>query len=259
MNSVESNCCKKTNVISSKFLKWAKCLGYNREVEAFCWCHLFIVVNWCDLCLLFIQTWLKLVTGLSWLYEIGYLQSSFSMFIHRLQLLFKFSLTMLYINLHLLVHSTKLSSSPFKRFLSLSNNSPPQLQEEESPDNGELRRADSSPTPLKRDRSFSEHDLALLRGEMLPSLSESTQLDGVIRLRGERTQSRPPPNYRGQCENVKIKNVHITCKISSYLQCTSFRSKMLVVKFILTIPAPQFPQVILIIVGGFWLFDSVNL
>uniref|UniRef100_A0A3Q4B7Y1 KIND domain-containing protein n=1 Tax=Mola mola TaxID=94237 RepID=A0A3Q4B7Y1_MOLML len=70
------------------------------------------------------------------------------------------------------------------------------FEEEESPDNGELRRADSSPTPLKRDRSFSEHDLALLRGEMLPSLSESTQLDGVIRLRGERTQSRPPPNYR---------------------------------------------------------------
>lgn len=77
------------------------------------------------------------------------------------------------------------------------------LQEEESPENGELRRAESSPTPLKRDRSFSEHDLALLRGEMLPSFSESAQLDGAVRLRGERPRSRtlsgarPPPNYRG--------------------------------------------------------------
>lgn len=58
--------------------------------------------------------------------------------------------------------------------------------------------------PLKRDRSFSEHDLALLRGEMLPSLSESAQLDGVVRLRGERprsytlTGSGPPPSHRGQ-------------------------------------------------------------
>nr|XP_046251200.1 protein spire homolog 2 [Scatophagus argus] len=76
------------------------------------------------------------------------------------------------------------------------------FEEEESPENGELRRAESSPTPLKRDRSFSEHDLAMLRGEMLPSLSESAQLDGVVRLRGERPRSRtltgtrPPPIYR---------------------------------------------------------------
>ncbi|XP_028287887.1 protein spire homolog 2 [Parambassis ranga] len=75
-------------------------------------------------------------------------------------------------------------------------------EEEESPDNGELRRAESSPTPLKRDRSFSEHDLALLRSEMLPSLSESAQLDGAVRLRGERPRSRtltgtgPPPLHR---------------------------------------------------------------
>ncbi|GLD67111.1 protein spire homolog 2, partial [Lates japonicus] len=75
-------------------------------------------------------------------------------------------------------------------------------EEEESPDGGELKRAESSPTPLKRDRSFSEHDLALLRGEMLPSLSESAQLDGAVRLRGERARSRtltsggPPPYYR---------------------------------------------------------------
>uniref|UniRef100_A0A3B4TFN2 Spire-type actin nucleation factor 2 n=1 Tax=Seriola dumerili TaxID=41447 RepID=A0A3B4TFN2_SERDU len=75
-------------------------------------------------------------------------------------------------------------------------------EEEESPDNGELRRAESSPMPLKRDRSFSEHDLALLRGEMLPSLSESVQLDGAVRLRGERPRSRtltssgPPPYHR---------------------------------------------------------------
>ncbi|XP_031141366.1 protein spire homolog 2 isoform X2 [Sander lucioperca] len=75
-------------------------------------------------------------------------------------------------------------------------------EEEESPDSGELRRAESSPTPLKRDRSFSEHDLALLRAEMLPSLSESAQLGGGVRLRGERPRSRtlsgagPPPNHR---------------------------------------------------------------
>ncbi|XP_054865295.1 protein spire homolog 2 [Amphiprion ocellaris] len=73
-------------------------------------------------------------------------------------------------------------------------------EEEESPDNGELRRTESSPTPLKRDRSFSEHDLAMLRGEMLPSLSESTQLGGTVRLRGERPRSRTltgaGPHYR---------------------------------------------------------------
>ncbi|XP_059191909.1 protein spire homolog 2 [Centropristis striata] len=75
-------------------------------------------------------------------------------------------------------------------------------EEEESPDNGDLRRAESSPTPLKRDRSFSEHDLALLRAEMLPSLSETAQLGGAVRLRGERPRSRtltgagPPPYHR---------------------------------------------------------------
>ncbi|XP_029951832.1 protein spire homolog 2-like [Salarias fasciatus] len=75
-------------------------------------------------------------------------------------------------------------------------------EEEESPDNGELRRTESSPMPLKRDRSFSEHDLALLRGEMLPSLSESAQLDGAVQLRSERPRSRtltgtgPPPHFR---------------------------------------------------------------
>ncbi|XP_074532976.1 protein spire homolog 2 [Halichoeres trimaculatus] len=75
-------------------------------------------------------------------------------------------------------------------------------EEEESPDSSELRRAESSPTPLKRDRSFSEHDLAMLRGDMLPSLSESAHLDGEVRLRGERPRSRtltgagPLPYYR---------------------------------------------------------------
>ncbi|KAM4618893.1 protein spire homolog 2 [Polymixia lowei] len=76
-------------------------------------------------------------------------------------------------------------------------------EEEESPDGGELlRRAESSPTPLKRDRSFSEHDLAELRGDMLPSLSESAQLGGAVRLRDGRPRSRtltgagPPPTHR---------------------------------------------------------------
>lgn len=99
-------------------------------------------------------------------------------------------------------HPSNFSSS------SLTPHPLPTLQEEESPDSGELRRAESSPTPLKRDRSFSEHDLALLRGEMLPSLSESAQLGRVVRLRGERPRSRtltgskPPLNYRGQYLNV---------------------------------------------------------
>lgn len=81
---------------------------------------------------------------------------------------------------------------------------PPAFQEEDSPDRGELRRAESSPTPLKRDRSFSEHDLALLRGGGSPSLAEPVQQDGTVRLRDERprsrtlTGSRPVPRYRGQ-------------------------------------------------------------
>lgn len=81
-------------------------------------------------------------------------------------------------------------------------------QEEDSPDNGEMRRAETSPTPLKRDRSFSEHDLALLHSEMLPSLSDSVQLGGGVRLRDERPRSRtlsssgPPPLHRGQCVSI---------------------------------------------------------
>ncbi|XP_072242915.1 protein spire homolog 2 [Leuresthes tenuis] len=75
-------------------------------------------------------------------------------------------------------------------------------EEEESPDGGDLRRAESSPTPLKRDRSFSEHDLAFLRGEMLPSLSESARLGEAVRLRDARPRSRtltgagPPAHHR---------------------------------------------------------------
>ncbi|XP_008309606.1 protein spire homolog 2 [Cynoglossus semilaevis] len=75
-------------------------------------------------------------------------------------------------------------------------------EEDESPDSSERRRAESAPTPMKRDRSFSEHDLALFRGESPPSLSDSPQLDGAVRLRSERPRSRtmssagPPPYYR---------------------------------------------------------------
>ncbi|XP_013979794.1 protein spire homolog 2 [Salmo salar] len=74
------------------------------------------------------------------------------------------------------------------------------LEDEESP--GELCRAESFPTSMKRDRSFSEHDLAELRGEILPSLSESARLGGAVLWRGERPRSRtlsgagPPPTYR---------------------------------------------------------------
>ncbi|XP_068459475.1 protein spire homolog 2 [Clinocottus analis] len=56
-------------------------------------------------------------------------------------------------------------------------------EEEESPGSGELRRTESSPTPMKRDRSFSEHDLALLRAEAPPSLG------APVRLRGERPRA----------------------------------------------------------------------
>uniref|UniRef100_A0A3Q2WGQ2 Spire-type actin nucleation factor 2 n=1 Tax=Haplochromis burtoni TaxID=8153 RepID=A0A3Q2WGQ2_HAPBU len=68
----------------------------------------------------------------------------------------------------------------------------------------EMNISESSPIPLKRDRSFSEHDLAVLRGEMLPSLSESAQLSGVVKLRVDRPRSRTltsagaPPHHRGQ-------------------------------------------------------------
>lgn len=75
-------------------------------------------------------------------------------------------------------------------------------EEEDSPDNGEMRRTESSPIPLKRDRSFSEQDLAFLRGDILPSLSESAQLGESVRLRDVRPRSRtltgtgPPPHHR---------------------------------------------------------------
>ncbi|XP_061101939.1 protein spire homolog 2 [Conger conger] len=76
------------------------------------------------------------------------------------------------------------------------------FEDEDSPDGSELRRTESSPTPLKRDRSFSEHDLAELRGALLPSLSESGQLGGAVARRPERPRSRtlggggPPPLHR---------------------------------------------------------------
>ncbi|XP_061775966.1 protein spire homolog 2 isoform X2 [Nerophis ophidion] len=75
-------------------------------------------------------------------------------------------------------------------------------EEEESPDTSELRRTESSPTPLKRDRSFSEHDLALLRSEILPSLSESGHFGDTVALNGGRPRSRTltgpelPPKQR---------------------------------------------------------------
>ncbi|XP_008410020.1 protein spire homolog 2 [Poecilia reticulata] len=75
-------------------------------------------------------------------------------------------------------------------------------EEEDSPDNGDMRRTESSPAPLKRDRSFSEQDLAFLRGDMLPSLSESTQLGETVRLQDVRPRSRTltgagaPPYHR---------------------------------------------------------------
>ncbi|XP_063053346.1 protein spire homolog 2 [Engraulis encrasicolus] len=77
------------------------------------------------------------------------------------------------------------------------------FEEEDSPCSAEIRRVESSPTPLKRDRSFSEHDLAELRGEMLPSLSGSGHLgipEGVTMRERPRantlTGAWPVPTYR---------------------------------------------------------------
>ncbi|KAJ7997774.1 hypothetical protein DPEC_G00215610 [Dallia pectoralis] len=61
------------------------------------------------------------------------------------------------------------------------------FEEEDSPDSGEVTRAESFPSSMKRDRSFSEHDLAELRGEMLSSLSESGHLGRMQT--GERPRS----------------------------------------------------------------------
>ncbi|CAB1313930.1 unnamed protein product [Coregonus sp. 'balchen'] len=77
------------------------------------------------------------------------------------------------------------------------------LEDEESPDSGERCRAESFPTSMKRDRSFSEHDLAELRGEILPSLSDCTHLEGAVMRRGERpwlhmlSGAGPPSTHRG--------------------------------------------------------------
>ncbi|XP_041746010.2 protein spire homolog 2 isoform X2 [Coregonus clupeaformis] len=76
------------------------------------------------------------------------------------------------------------------------------LEDEESPDSGERCRAESFPTSMKRDRSFSEHDLAELRGEILPSLSDCTHLEGAVMRRGERpwlhmlSGAGPPSTHR---------------------------------------------------------------
>ncbi|XP_052399477.1 protein spire homolog 2 [Carassius gibelio] len=76
------------------------------------------------------------------------------------------------------------------------------FEDEDSPDGMDIRRVESSPTPLKRDRSFSEHDLDELRGEVMSSLSESPQHTGVGPLRGERPRSHtltgvgPPHIYK---------------------------------------------------------------
>ena len=86
-----------------------------------------------------------------------------------------------------------------------------------------MRRAESFPLPLKRDRSFSEHDLAELRGDMLPPLAGSPRLGGeaAVRLRGERPRSQtmtgafPPPVYRGQYGTSWI----IIIIITDYLYC----------------------------------------
>ncbi|KAL0968232.1 hypothetical protein UPYG_G00264090 [Umbra pygmaea] len=63
------------------------------------------------------------------------------------------------------------------------------FEDEDSPDGGDVSRAETFPTSMKRDRSFSEHDLAELRGELLPSLSESSHLAGTVMQMVERPRA----------------------------------------------------------------------
>uniref|UniRef100_A0AAY5EIG9 KIND domain-containing protein n=1 Tax=Electrophorus electricus TaxID=8005 RepID=A0AAY5EIG9_ELEEL len=52
------------------------------------------------------------------------------------------------------------------------------FEDEDSPDSSEMRRVESSPVPLKRDRSFSEHDLVELREDLLTQPSAGMHLRG---------------------------------------------------------------------------------
>ncbi|XP_043937789.1 protein spire homolog 2 isoform X2 [Protopterus annectens] len=73
-------------------------------------------------------------------------------------------------------------------------------EEEDSPD-GDIRRVLSSPVPLKRDRSFSERDLAQLQTEMAVSQSESTYFkprEPTLRPRSGSTVSAPGSRVTGQ-------------------------------------------------------------
>ncbi|XP_070981732.1 protein spire homolog 2-like isoform X2 [Oncorhynchus clarkii lewisi] len=96
---------------------------------------------------------------------------------------------------------TRVKRNAHEFILDFIRSRPPLKPDEESP--GELCRAESFPTSMKRDRSFSEHDLAELRGEILPSLSESAHLGRAVLWRGERPRSHtlsgagPPPTHRG--------------------------------------------------------------
>ncbi|KTG47386.1 hypothetical protein cypCar_00038721 [Cyprinus carpio] len=68
------------------------------------------------------------------------------------------------------------------------------FEDEDSPDGMDIRRVESSPTPLKRDRSFSEHDLDELRGEVM---SESPPLTGERPRSHTLTGVGPPHIYQG--------------------------------------------------------------
>ncbi|TRY85916.1 hypothetical protein DNTS_011931 [Danionella cerebrum] len=61
------------------------------------------------------------------------------------------------------------------------------FEDEDSPDTVEIRRTESFPTPMKRDRSFSERDLDELREDVMSS--ESDELTAVGPMRGERQRS----------------------------------------------------------------------
>nr|XP_046149378.1 protein spire homolog 2 isoform X3 [Oncorhynchus gorbuscha] len=97
---------------------------------------------------------------------------------------------------------TRVKRNAHELILDFIRSRPPLKPDEESPDSGELCRAESFPTSMKRDRSFSEHDLAELRGETLPSLSDCTHLEGAVMRRGERpwlhvlSGAGPPSTHR---------------------------------------------------------------
>ncbi|XP_038609733.1 protein spire homolog 2 isoform X2 [Tachyglossus aculeatus] len=71
------------------------------------------------------------------------------------------------------------------------------ISEEEDSPNGEMKRATSTLLPLKRDRSFSERDLAQLQSEMAAGLQPDSGLVGAQKLEPRPRSGSFPINYQG--------------------------------------------------------------